>query len=46
MADIQPIGDVEAAKRWLLENRDQIGGFEAKYGKGSAVAGRSDCRDG
>ncbi|WMM95341.1 hypothetical protein CRP125_gp38 [Roseobacter phage CRP-125] len=38
MADIQPIGDVEAAKRWLLENRDQIGGFEAKYGKGSAVA--------
>lgn len=38
MADIQPIQDVEAAKRWLLENRDQIGGFEAKYGKGSAVA--------
>lgn len=38
MADIQPIGDVDAAKRWLLENRDQIGGFEAKYGKGSAVA--------
>lgn len=38
MADIQPIKDVEAAKSWLLENRDQIGGFEAKYGKGSAVA--------
>lgn len=38
MADFQPIKDVDAAKRWLLQNKDQIGGFEAKYGKGSAIA--------
>ena len=38
MAEIQAIGDVDAAKSWLLQNQDGIAGFEKKYGEGSAVA--------
>tara|TARA_R100001510_G_C7654328_1_gene212969 strand:+ start:202 stop:4176 length:3975 start_codon:yes stop_codon:yes gene_type:complete len=38
MAEIQTIGDVDAARKWLLQNRDGITNFEEKYGEGSAVA--------
>ena len=38
MAEIQAIGDVDAAKRWLLQNRDSVAAFEEKYGEGNAVA--------
>lgn len=38
MADIQPINDVDAAKKWLVENKDKVAGFDEKYGQGAAIA--------
>ena len=38
MADIEAINDVNAAKAWLVKNKDKVGAFEARYGKGSALA--------
>ena len=38
MADVQVIGNVDAARQWLLENQDKVAGFEVKYGQGSAQA--------
>ena len=38
MADVQVIGNVDAARQWLLENQDKVAGFDIKYGRGSAQA--------
>ena len=38
MAEPQTIGDVDAAKSWLLQNKNGVAAFDQKYGKGSALA--------